>query len=485
MSAPLATPKSAPKSMPEEKPPAIRPQIAEQPPVGLPARAQEIARRTSSRCLCGRFFWRPCGSSAGARGAESIARMTAAVEMRSIGAPFIRGVKFGQRRVGLRRGKDDRAVVHRPPVEGIGRPEERDLRDAKGRREMHHRRVATDDEPRAAPRSAASASRSAAGASRHVGCVVSGHVSPLEGIRAAGDDDVEPVSVRADARHFRPALGEPVFLRPRRAGMEQRDTSRRRRARAAVRSAAGAQFRQTQARRDVARFRRRRTGRSEIEIMIAPCGTSRTDESTTRDCRPARAAGSAAPASKVDALSGPRKRGRQRRAIGAGEIEAHIPAAQSAPAATAPSRARARRRCRHRSARSPASNAARAVPHPERDVRLRPGRAQQPQRGRGQDQVADALELEREDFHLRARAPTRYASSSRARKCSHVKFSTTRCRPAAPSRAQRSRSRYSRSIAAASASGSFGGMIRPFTPSSTTSPDSRVVICGSPHAAAS
>ena len=40
-------------------------------------------------------------------------------------------------------------------------------------------------------------------------------------------------------------------------------------------------------------------------------------------------------------------------------------------------------------------------------------------------------------------------------------------------------------MAAQSASRSLHGTVNPLTPSTTTSPDSRVVICGNPHAAAS
>ena len=79
-------------------------------------------------------------------------------------------------------------------------------------------------------------------------------------------------------------------------------------------------------------------------------------------------------------------------------------------------------------------------------------RAQRRQRRRGEHQVADPLELERED--LQSARAVRYASSSRSRKCPQVNCRTTRSRPASPSRRASSRSPCSFSSAAASASGS-------------------------------
>jgi hypothetical protein len=53
-----------------------------------------------------------------------------------------------------------------------------------------------------------------------------------------------------------------------------------------------------------------------------------------------------------------------------------------------------------------------AIHHAKGNVRVGPGVVQPSQGGRGEDQVADALELKREDLHV-ALCATRYASSSR------------------------------------------------------------------------
>src|SRR6202043_425213 len=71
-----------------------------------------------------------------------------------------------------------------------------------------------------------------------------------------------------------------------------------------------------------------------------------------------------------------------------------------------------------------------------------------------------------------------YAPNKRARKWSHVKFSTTRRRAAWLIRSTISGCRYKCSSALAMASTSPGRTMIPSTPSRMTSPASRVVICG-------
>src|SRR2546423_4965976 len=78
-----------------------------------------------------------------------------------------------------------------------------------------------------------------------------------------------------------------------------------------------------------------------------------------------------------------------------------------------------------------------------------------------------------------------YAISSRVRKWSQVKLSTTRCRAASLIRSTFSGCRYNSRIAAANSPTLPGWIMIPSTPSFTTSPASRVVICGRPQAAAS